>query len=519
MKMIGHMIRCKKDQWARGVTEWCPRQNKEKEKTSLLMRRRHYKNSGIYLEENTTEPLTLVLGEKRDCVDGSDEEDLLCNRTGASPTTAATAAPVTTTTTPAQSLTCRLPAQPAHGRYTVAGRPGARPGQSLESFYLNYTCSVGYGIVGESTVYCFRGYWSVDTPRCVSEYLTRGFCRLHPHPSVEYMCPVPDTNGGTRPCNRYEPDGTRVIPNCRSPNYYSPQALSRMTCIEGSWDYIATCLPECGRETPNGQVLIIDGRAAERGELPWHVGVYRKDARPYLQICGGSIISTTVVVSAAHCFWSESAKRSQPPSMYVVAAGKLYRPWNNPRDVDAQMSEVAEIKVPTSFRGAQNNYQSDIALVVLSTPIVYQTYVRPVCVDFDVYFNSRQLMPGRLGKVAGWGYTSENATSSPTLQVVDLPYLNFSECLVRVPEGFREYITSDKICAGYTNGTALCRGDSGGGLVFPENERGVTRYYLRGVVSTAPNNANACNAYAITSFTQITWHEHFIKENFATIPL
>lgn len=53
----------------------------------------------------------------------------------------------------------------------------------------------------------------------------------------------------------------------------------------------------CGKITPNGDPLVIGGAAAQRGELPWHVGIYRKNVKPYLQICGGSIITTDLVVS------------------------------------------------------------------------------------------------------------------------------------------------------------------------------------------------------------------------------
>lgn len=62
-------------------------------------------------------------------------------------------------------------------------------------------------------------------------------------------------------------------------------------------------------------------------------------------------------------------------------------------------------------------------------------------------------------------------------------------------------------------GTALCKGDSGGGLVFPEIEDGFYRYYLRGIVSTAPKNDHVCNANVYTTFTEIVRHAYFIKSN------
>ncbi|CAH2062410.1 unnamed protein product, partial [Iphiclides podalirius] len=267
---------------------------------------------------------------------------------------------------------------------------------------------------------------------------------------------------------------------------------------------------QCGRITPEGEFLIIEGRNAQRGELPWHTGIYSKVTTPYMQICGGSLVSTNVVISAAHCFWQGQLR--QPASNYAVAVGKLYRPWNNPRDTDAQKSDVSEIKIPARYQGSDSNFQEDIALVVLTTTIEYRTYVRPVCLDFDVNFDRRQLREGNIGKVAGWGLTAENGEASQVLKVVDLPYVKIETCIAQSPPGFREYITSDKICAGYGNGTALCKGDSGGGLAFPESDRGTQRYYLRGIVSTAPRNENLCNAHTLTSFTQVTKHEHFIKE-------
>lgn len=62
--------------------------------------------------------------------------------------------------------------------------------------------------------------------------------------------------------------------------------------------YIYTPFPsECGRVTPDGVDLIIDGRPAKRGELPWHAGIYRKTTKPYMQICGGSLVTNKVVIS------------------------------------------------------------------------------------------------------------------------------------------------------------------------------------------------------------------------------
>ncbi|XP_068626102.1 modular serine protease-like [Battus philenor] len=434
----------------------------------------------------------------QECADNSDESDELCNRIS-SVTTSTTAQP--------QTGNCVLPPYPDHGGYTVQGAPAASPGQRYKSASLTVTCNPGYGLNGNDSVLCFDGFWVSPIPNCIR------YCKLPPHPSVEYRCLLRDNTGveGTRPCREYEPTGTLVQPLCRAPNYYASGTLGFMRCIEGSWDYIAICSPECGKITPEGEFLIIEGRNAVRGELPWHAGIYTKATTPYMQICGGSLVRTNVVISAAHCFWSDVQKQ-RPASNYAVAVGKLYRPWNDKVDVDAQRSDVKEIHIPPRFQGAASNFQDDIAMVILEIDFEYKTYVRPVCLDFTINFDRLQLREGNIGKVAGWGLTAENGMASPVLKVVDLPYVKIEKCIAESPPGFREYITSDKICAGYGNGTALCKGDSGGGLAFPDLDRGIERYYLRGIVSTAPSNENLCNANTLTSFTQVVKHEHFIKE-------
>ncbi|GBP33252.1 Coagulation factor VII [Eumeta japonica] len=218
------------------------------------------------------------------------------------------------------------------------------------------------------------------------------------------------------------------------------------------------------------------------------------------------------LVPAAHCFWTDIDKL-RPASRFAVAAGKIRRPWDDPNDDQAQKSDVSEIIIPPRFRGSQTNFQDDIALLFLTRPYVNTEYVVPLCVDFDVKFDKQQLTHGNLGKIAGWGLIDEIGTQTGNLQTAEFPTINIDQCINEAAPDFRVYITSDKICAGYTNGTALCKGDSGGGIAFSDGVGDEATHYLRGVISTAPTNNKACNVYAVTSFTHLLAHQHFIKEN------
>ncbi|XP_073964429.1 modular serine protease-like [Choristoneura fumiferana] len=455
---------------------------------------------------------------------------------------------------------CILPPYPAHGTYTVHDRPEAVPGQTYGLAILKVTCDPGYRVIGNNATYCFSNNdWQHPMPRC-----TR-FCRLTPDPSVKYFCKVTGDGilGGTRLCHELEPHGTVVVPICNYPVYYSSKVLLNMHCVDGAWDHVATCQPDCGKTPRKGQEIIITGKGTKvaHGDLPWHAAIYDKSYTPFMQVCGGSLVSTKVVISAAHCFWNDG---QHPASRYAVALGKIYRPWNDSMDLGAHKSDVKEIKMPARFFGEVAHYQDDIALVIMSTPVVYNTYIRPVCLDLDDEFDRNQLQSSSSGRLEErmsdvcnqlreWfaanglimnvtksnvvlfktrnhvetshvqsplplcsyrlGLTSADGVESPVLLTAELPYVDVRKCLDNLDFEFWSYVTSDKICAGSTDGATVCKGDGGGGLVFPNEDRGTRRYFLRGVVSTAPISGHNCNANTFTTFTHILPHATFIRDH------
>ncbi|KPJ12637.1 Limulus clotting factor C [Papilio machaon] len=449
-------------------------------------------------------------------------------------------------------LNCILPAYPKNGWYVAPSKPDGKPGSVYSSIYLNVTCDRGHVAKGQTSIFCFQGNWSSPMPECIrgkpaighlnpprcdvtatrrypqmrclpimDRWRTKslphkkrvGHCNLNPHPSVTYYCKQDGEDGLEMECDSIVPSGTVVRAECRKPNYNHEGIHPFMRCIDGVFDYIATCEIECGIITPQGNELISYARDALRAEVPWHVGVYRKlNETPSYQ-CAGSLISTSAIISVAHCYWDHYEKKKKPASNFVVAAGKLYFPWDDPRDeYNAQKRSVKSIDIPSRFHGQNANFQGDIAILIVDKLFELKPYLRPVCLNFDFNFNKRQLRNGNLGKFSGWGYTEE-MKQSLALQTMDLPYVGVNECLSLVPKDFEVLVTSDKFCAGYTNGTAVCKGDSGGGISFPETERGVVRYYLRGVLSVSPSKENNCDLNSLAAYTEVFKHRDFIEES------
>lgn len=140
------------------------------------------------------------------------------------------------------------------------------------------------------------------------------------------------------------------------------------------------CEPVCG-EITFGVPYISGGRVANISQVPWHVAIYEKQGNVYNQICGGSIISQTAVLSAAHCFWDIERNTVKDVSMFAVIAGKSLRDYNE-KEPGMQTVQIQEIRVQAGYLGNENLFIGDIAVLRLMSSIIYQTFIAPICISF-----------------------------------------------------------------------------------------------------------------------------------------
>ena len=64
-----------------------------------------------------------------------------------------------------------------------------------------------------------------------------------------------------------------------------------------------------------GSTRIIGGRAAREAELPWQVSLFENN---YNAGCGGTLVSSSKVISAAHCFHNVP-----DPQQWTIKAGHV----------------------------------------------------------------------------------------------------------------------------------------------------------------------------------------------------
>lgn len=187
--------------------------------------------------------------------------------------------------------------------------------------------------------------------------------------------------------------------------------------------------------------------------------------------CGGTIISPTIILTAAHCVLEYSK-----PQYYVIRAGSS--DWTK----GGSYIRVKKIIPHPEFHDP-TRMNNDIAIVQLQQPLVYSQYIRPISLatSKDIIMPTAQLF------VSGWGSTSISQMQPEKRLRYTVVHLRDQNQCARNYFGAGT-VTNTMFCAGtQAGGRDSCQGDSGGPLVTSIDGR----LKLYGIVSWGFGCANA----------------------------
>jgi trypsin len=228
------------------------------------------------------------------------------------------------------------------------------------------------------------------------------------------------------------------------------------------------------------QPKVVGGHAASITQYPWQAAVFVDGE----QICGGSLMTSRIVITAAHCVFD-----TDPDCFLICNSITDPPPGDGTSRLDAD--DVSVMLGSTTLDGPQtpvvgvsyrSNYnpdfsspgvpQFDVGYLVLSSGSA-QTPIKVAGTDEGGLWD-----PGSPADITGWGDTSESGGAPFALRAATVQVIDDGTCS---SDYGGDFDPGTMICAGFqSGGVDTCAGDSGGPLEAPQSAGG---YRLVGITS------------------------------------
>jgi len=247
--------------------------------------------------------------------------------------------------------------------------------------------------------------------------------------------------------------------------------------------------------TPN----IVGGTQATIADAPWQVGLISANAADEWngQFCGGSIIATQWIATAAHCVVSGSTV-SSPASIRILAGQATLSTTTNNRAV-----AVSNIYVHPLYGSSGDG--DDIALIKLSSPL---TLVPGSVQKIDIPTAAPAVSSTDL--ITGWGDQASGSGNYPTvMRKAQLQVFADNICATAYGAG---YSNAKMVCAANASYTIdTCQGDSGGPMAHNTG----TAWVLDGITSFG----QGCASFGYPGvYTEVFNYSSWIATTTATTP-
>ncbi|XP_053547750.1 trypsin-like [Bombina bombina] len=193
---------------------------------------------------------------------------------------------------------------------------------------------------------------------------------------------------------------------------------------------------------------IVGGSTCRKNSVPYQVSL-----NAGYHFCGGSLITSQWVVSAAHCFKTRVEVRLGEHDIFVSEGTEQF---------------INSAKVIRHSGYNSRTLDNDIMLIKLASPATLNSYVNTVALP------SGCAAAGTSCLISGWGNTLSSGTNYPDLlQCLNAPILTHAQCSNAYPG----MITDNMICVGFLEGGKdSCQGDSGGPVACKGELQGIVSW-------------------------------------------
>lgn len=116
--------------------------------------------------------------------------------------------------------------------------------------------------------------------------------------------------------------------------------------------------------------LLFNGYTTEEGDWPWHAAIYHLNQFSQAYKCGGTLINSNTILTAAHCVYENGLRINA--ERVLVKLGKYTLSVNAP---DTRESKAQSINVHQNY--STMNLGHDIALIRLRNEITFNEHIQP----------------------------------------------------------------------------------------------------------------------------------------------
>ncbi|CRK88880.1 CLUMA_CG002636, isoform A [Clunio marinus] len=246
---------------------------------------------------------------------------------------------------------------------------------------------------------------------------------------------------------------------------------------------------------------IYNGKVVEKNQWPFLVALtYNPDGEFF---CGGTLISRSHVLTAAHCLQEKRQQTPLTPSQFVLHLGKYNLSLAHERGSITAFPE--NIKIHPNWNIFQIKYDYDIALIKMDGIVPLRSNIFPAC----LWTSALGMRNIQTGTVVGWGIIEDQLTSQHQLipRQIELKIVTNEVCYEVEP--MANLISSRTFCAIGENGSGPCKGDSGGGFFMKEN----SKWLIKGIVSSSlVTEEGNCDVESYSIFTDISKFSNWIAK-------
>ncbi|XP_044247326.2 mannan-binding lectin serine protease 2 isoform X3 [Ursus arctos] len=258
---------------------------------------------------------------------------------------------------------------------------------------------------------------------------------------------------------------------------------------------LPVCEPVCGISTRTTGGRIYGGQNAKLGDFPWQVLLLGQTT------AAGALLQDNWILTAAHAVYTQK----EAASSLDIRMGSLKR-------LSAHYTRAwAEAIFIHEGYTHDAGFDNDIALIKLKNRVVINSNILPICLpgkEAESFMRTNDI-----GTASGWGLTHRGFLAR-NLMFVDIPIVDHQKCTAAYEKqsypGGR--VTENMLCAGLEGGGKdSCRGDSGGALVFLDND--TQRWFVGGIVSWGSINCGEANQYGVYTkvINYIPWIKNIIN--------